>query len=445
MRIKIVALAVVVFCPFSLTVLGAQNLLEAGEGDYAPPLTIHSSSNTNALNFERYQNYVRVSVVRWYINKQGSFWTDRMASGTCEAKLGEEDYDVALGTYELSNDARTAPVFEKIIVDNRLWVDGNLEIKLFLQAIQKDTVLGGVLKSMAQTSLGIASSTAASHGSQLASGPYAPLVDAGKTLISSVQDILTKGPKPFPIFALENGIDFTIDLRDLHGAVNYILCFRGSKDLLTGGHVSFDEDKTDVLIGGNPLRDGAWVLIKIENRTVYDKRRPWESEAHTLQTSINSLMQFFSLHLITSSNALAKLLPTATETIVPAGSDKKTLGDQFQEVRALIESDDSLSYAERATETGKCFAVWKLAVTACQSNSPAVYTQGSAGLGVGLVSGNVPSDLLVSSAFVDSFRSTISNLKPVSSAITNLTTEQIWFKGHQVHAARVDIGKDDQS
>src|SRR3954464_8643310 len=49
------------------------------------------------------KHYLGVDAVAWYINKESSFFADRMASGTLQITLssGLEQYQAALGTFEL--------------------------------------------------------------------------------------------------------------------------------------------------------------------------------------------------------------------------------------------------------------------------------------------------------------------------------------------------------
>jgi hypothetical protein len=433
--------------------IAASGPTAAGQGEYVLPIIIPSPSNTNDMSFERYQNYVRVSVVSWYLNRQGNIWTDLMASGTCEAKVGDEDYNIALGTFELAGGAHMAPIVDKVVVDNRLWQSGDLEIKLFLQANKQDTALASVLKELASSSMGVASSAAVSYGSQLASGPYAPLVSAGQTMIKSVQDLLGQGPKPLPIFEVNNGFDYTKQLRDFHGGVNYILFFRGNANLVTPAAITIREDNggPTVLANGAPLLDGAWMLVKVENNTVYDKARPWEADAHKLRTDIKTLMQLFSAGLITSSNALKQLEPSSTDDIIAnQQSNNQTLGDRWANVDNEIAADSVISYVEQSTGRGKNDTVWTLALEACRSNDPTVYTKGISALHAGLAAGTTPNDTIVRTAFTQSFGSVATNLNAVmiergaTPAVNPAPTESsIWNKSSEVIKAKTALGNAD--
>jgi hypothetical protein len=414
---------------------------EAGEGNYEK-FWFPSTNNARNKKFERFNSYIRVSVVSWFVNKQSSYWTDRMASGTCEVTVGEEPYSIALGTFALDEGAYTAPIFDKVIVDNRLWVSGDLGIKVFLKANQSDTVLATVLKDMAQSSLGVASSSAATYGTQLASGPYAPLAAAGKTLITSVQNILSSGKKPLPIFDL-GGLDFTTALSLLEGEVNYVLLLRGNRSVVTKDKLAIVESGPNVrvLFNNNQLTDGAWMLLRVANETTYGKVRPWEEPSNALRLEIANLMGKVTNGLVSKIDALTLLLPTPVGTQPSAtGTKTKTLGDRVQELESQITNDTLLSVNERSSEDGKNTAVWYAAISACRADKPNNFAASVKSLENALKAGSVPEDPTMSHAFRSAAKSVTSTL-PNTIAPKISSDADLWKNNGEIQTKRSLQGK----
>src|SRR6185295_11565167 len=128
-----------------------------------------------------------------------------------------------------------------------------------------------------------------------------------------------------------------------------------------------DPKNIQVLSHGAPLRDGAWMLIKVVNESVYGRARTWEDDSDVLQVEIGGLMDQVKAGLLTSTQALAKLMPSGLEAkTAPAGAQSQTLGDRVIDLQSLISHDNALSKSERTTEFGKLTTVWALALAACK-------------------------------------------------------------------------------
>jgi len=150
----------------------------AGRGDHHYFL-LKSTDADKADNagLEAFQHYLGVDAVRWYVNKQSNILKDRMASGTVQVGLaGNEVYEVGLGTYELKGGARTAPVFARPILPNRVFQGGAISLKTFVRTMKQDTLLGGLLRDMSKASLEVVSGAI---GAATATGPLPMLVAAG--------------------------------------------------------------------------------------------------------------------------------------------------------------------------------------------------------------------------------------------------------------------------
>jgi hypothetical protein len=415
---------------------GAEKPVEAGDGNY-DRFWLPSSQNSSQDKFNRRDSYVRVSVVNWFANKDSSWWKERMASATCQVSLGDETYDVALGTLTLKGGAFTAPVFDKVIVDNRLWVGGDLKVKVFFKASQADTVLAGILRDMAKSSLGIASSAVEGYAAKAASGPYAPLLSAGQSLVSSVQSLISSAPKPLPIFELD-GFDVTAPtpLSDLRGKVNYLLLVRANLLLTTKDSIQIIEDGNvaSVLSNGMPLRDGAWMLLKIVNENVYGRARIWEDDSDALQIEIGELISQVKNRVVSKQDALSKLQPSNLEGRIKTPTKSQSLGDRILDIESLISHDRALSKAERTTESGKLTSVWSLAMAACKSTTPAAFANGTNNLFASLQSGTPPKNDIVRGAFRHSRLAIEAIDEPDSKGLgQGPTDEQIWKTGREIY------------
>jgi hypothetical protein len=93
---------------------------EAGQGEHRVYRVVPQDPNDTGKLTAR-NHYVGVEAVAWFINKESSWFTDRMASGTLDIKLagGLEHYQAALGTFELKRGSRIAPVFERPVIPDR--------------------------------------------------------------------------------------------------------------------------------------------------------------------------------------------------------------------------------------------------------------------------------------------------------------------------------------
>jgi hypothetical protein len=424
-----------------LLLCGAEKPFEAGEGEYARFWFPSPNNSAQDGGFVRRDNYVRVSVVSWFANKDSDWWKDRMVSATCQVTLGSEAYDVALGTLSLEGGAHTAPTFDKLIVDNRLWVEGSLSVKAFLRASQIDTVLAGILKDMAKSSLGIASTAVEGYASKAAAGPYAPLLSAGQTLVSTVQNLISKAPKPLVIFE-PDGFDVTAptSLSELRGKVNYLLLLRANPRLTTRDSIRIVEDPNgvvEVLSHGTPLKDGAWMLLRIAKESVYGRARTWEDESEALQLDITGLVDQLKAGIISNTQALAKLTPSTVEAKTSATTQFQTLGDRVVDLQSLISHDSALSKSERGTELGKLQAVWTLALAACRGNNPSLFSSGTNTLLSSLHSGALPKDPLIRNAFRQSSQAVTLIDDPGSRNVGSKSSDQeIWNIARQIQTER---------
>src|SRR4030042_7055504 len=90
---------------------GKSRRAEAGRGEHhIYKIVPHDAGDRAKLTAG--SHYVGVDAVSWFINKQGYWFSNRMASGTLEIKMagGSENYPGGLGALHLSGKSRISPV-----------------------------------------------------------------------------------------------------------------------------------------------------------------------------------------------------------------------------------------------------------------------------------------------------------------------------------------------
>lgn len=311
--------------------------LSAGKGQHRV-YTIRPANPSDTAKLTAGNHYVGVDAVAWFLNKESTWFANRMASGTLKVQLadGRESYEVALGTFELSGGSTIAPVFDKPVIPDRNYRGGVLTFTATLTALRKDTALAALLRSASRASLGVAAGMVATA---TVAGPAALLAAAGADLIQGVTGLLANGPKREPVFDF-SGLEATLRPEQLIGPEIYILFHRGSP---------LDESRLEVRVrglstfplhAGAPLDDGAWLLLRVRRSDEYSGVRPWQDEARTLRARIGGLVDDALAGLISTTDALAELAPS------PAGA--RTALDEYLRLRAVISADGVLSEREAA-------------------------------------------------------------------------------------------------
>jgi hypothetical protein len=335
----------------------------AGKGEHRVYRVVPQDPNDTGKLTAR-NHYVGVEAVAWFINKESSWFTDRMASGTLDIKLagGLERYQAALGTFELKGGSRIAPVFERPVIPDRNYRGGPITFGASLTAIKRDTALGGLLKSAANASLGIAAGMVATAG---IAGPATLLTAAGEELISGVQRVLTDtGEKREPLFDF-NGLEYNLFPEQVVGPAVFLLMHRG---------MLLDETKLTIkpqgqlllpYYNGVPLEDGAWLLLRVRRADEYSGVREWSEDARALRASITSLVNDVANGFRDKDEALKEFQPTTV------GS--KTLFDQFTKLRTIIYADGVLSEREASFNVGRLTTMIASASRAIRENNLAVY------------------------------------------------------------------------
>lgn len=314
---------------------------EAGEGEHRVYLVVPKNNDTAKLTARNH--YVGIDAVAWYVNKEGSWFTDRMASGTLEIKLsgGLESYNVALGTFELTGGSRTAPIFDRPVLPDRNYRGGQITFLAQLSAIKKDTALGGILKSAANATLGVA---AGMVSTATVAGPSKLLGAAGDEIISGVRTLLTStGEKREPLFDF-TGVEKSIRPEDVVGPEVFLLFHRGIQ--LQESQLTVNKSGQVLLpfYDNSPLDDGAWLLLRIRRSDEYSGVREWYEPVKQLRIKITNLVEDFFIQIVDKESALAEFAATST--------GGKTIMDEFLRLRSIIANDGVLSEREASFHIG---------------------------------------------------------------------------------------------
>jgi hypothetical protein len=283
-------------------------------------------------------HYVGIDAVAWYVNKESNWFKDRMASGTFEAKLssGLENYDVALGTFELKDGSKIAPIFDRAVVPDRNYRGGNITLHAQLSAIKNDTAMAGILKSAANATLGLTAGMVSTASAT--SGPSKLLAAAGGEIISGVKNLLSgTAEKKETIFDF-TGIEYTIRPDEIAGPEAYILFHRGAKlnenQLLIKKHGQLYLPFYNNIL----LNDGAWILIRIRRSDEYSGVREWYEAVKELRMRITSMVDAFFDGINDKDVAISDFQSTA--------SGGKTTMDEYLRIRSIIENDGVISERE---------------------------------------------------------------------------------------------------
>lgn len=335
--------------------------IEAGKGDHhvyrIMPTVTDDQTRLTAGN-----HYVGIDAVAWFINKQSSWFTDRISSGTLDIKLagGLEKYQSALGTFELKEGARYAPVFERPVLPDRNYRGGGITLAASLTSIKKNTAIGGMLMSAASASLNV---VAGMVQTATITGPAKLLTAAGEDLIGGVKKVLSEtGERREPLFDF-GGLEYTLQPDAVVGPQVFILLHRGAtlaeKDLT----VKNEGQLILPFYQGNLLDDGAWLLLRIRRSSQYLGAREWYDAARGLRSKLSNLVNDVGT-AITKEEALKRLKPSASGD---------SLFDEYARLRSIIQNDGVLSELEAGLHVGQLKAAIDAAQKAINESSPAIF------------------------------------------------------------------------
>jgi hypothetical protein len=226
-----------------------------------------------------------------------------------------------------------------------------------LSAIKKDAVIGSMLKSAANASLGI---VAGMVSAATLSGPPKILAAAGEDIISSVRKVLCDtGENREPIFDF-TGLEFAIRPEFIVGPQTFLLMHRGAALEEAELTVGTDGQLLMPFYNNVVLDDGAWLLLRVRRSDEYSGVREWFEDAKKLRGGIKSLVDDFEAGFLTKEEGLAQLKPSST--------GDKTLLDEFFRLRSVINNDGVLSEREAGLYVGQLYTAILAAKKAISSD-----------------------------------------------------------------------------
>lgn len=355
-------------------------ITSAGKGEHRYYILRHNKKS-DSVPFVPGVHYIGIDAVRWYVNKQGNFLTNRIASGTTSINLHNEKYQTGLGTYELKAGEYTAPVFDRPLLTNRVFRGGILTLRIFIQVINEDKLLKILLRDLAKTSLNI---TASAVNTVSSTGPPAILSEASKSLIKSVEKILTEGGKPKMVFD-PSGVEINIKPTELSGSEIFILVHRGQKlDSEKLNLRKIEHGNYEVSYENSLLEDGAWCLFKIRREDSYGFPRPWENESREVRNEIRNLFERWLLHGI-SKTKIAKILR-------PTNQSPPSIGDKVLSLTAQIRKDWALTELEAVYHASELQVRLKMAQDAVKADNAELYQNEGSRFENDLKQGKMPSN-----------------------------------------------------
>jgi hypothetical protein len=349
----------------------------AGAGEHHPYII---SPRPDNLPLTAQEHYLGVDTVSWYVNKESSWFTDRMATGilTISLAAGEERYDVSLGMYELQAGAKVAPIFNRPVLPERVFRGGTVTIRAQLNGMAKDTRIAKLIKSTASASLGVVGGMVQTAG---AGGPYAPLAAAGGALVGGLREVFDTGDAKLRLFD-PDGMEITFRGNQILSKETYLILHRGAAlnreklEVDTGGDVPV------VLHDGEPLRDGVWLLLRIRRVSEYPIERVWYPQFRKWTSDIVGLVDDLKNLVITKDGAMTALSPGSEAT--------PTIYDVYRRLRDQILNDGVLTQAEATGYAGTLSNYRRLAVSAIQNAQYDKFFEGLMNLRTGLEQGRAP-------------------------------------------------------
>lgn len=312
------------------------NSTRAGEGEHSVYRLVAPNSDVLGPIREN-EEYLALDACSWFVNESESWFQKRTASGTLRIGIsaGAEQYDAALGTFDLANGTRVAPIFDRSVLPNRRYIGGSISISVALRSLKRDTALTTILKRAASASLGIVAGMVetASHA-----GPRQMLSSAGGELVKGISEALSGSSEgQEPLFA-GDGIECTIAPERFDRREMYLLLHRGSSLDPEGLRVGRAGEMHLVSHNGAMLDDGVWILLRLKRSQRYSGYRGWSDAEHALLGRLDDIRDTVAAGLTSPAEALAQL---------KSGADgHETVFDQFVSTRQMIREDGVLTVGE---------------------------------------------------------------------------------------------------
>jgi len=350
---------------------------EAGRGEHhIYKIVPHDASDQAQLTAG--SHYVGVDAVSWFINKKGSWFSNRLAAGCLHIKMGggSENYPVSLGAFNLSGGSRIAPVVEKPILRDRSYRGGPISFCAMLCAVNKNDVVHGMIKSATEASLEIVYGMVETA---TLTGPTGVLCAASEDIIGNVQKVLTDTSLKCETIFDFSGLEYNLPPEAMVGPQVFVLFHRGAnldaRELSVKHGVDLDKPglsvkpQSQILMPyyeNAPLEDGAWLMLRIRRCNEYSGFRSWFSDVGELLSRIKRLVDDVKAGAITENHGLAQLRRSRI--------GDKTIVDEFFRLRSIICNDGVISEREAAAQVGLLYIAILAAKDAIQNLNPKILT-----------------------------------------------------------------------
>jgi hypothetical protein len=327
--------------------------LEAGTGDYDSHLLYPKGCDNLPLRMQ--EHYIGVDAVSWYVQKESGFFKKLSASGTLKLSVAGESYEVGLGLYELADGAKSAPIFDRPVLPERVFRGGPITVSARITAIGRDQVVGRLLKATASSALGVVKGMVQTAG---VAGPALPLAEAGATLMGGVRQLLDEQPKDQQLLS-EGGIERSITPDRILGEQTYLLLRRGGRLKESQLSVVREGSLDAPHYNGEPLRDGAWLLLRFRRVAEYPLQRDWYPQVRKLITDLIGLVDDVKAGTIAKEQA--------TSSLKPGSESQPSMYDEYRRLRSIVLSDGVLTQAEAGGYAATLAEIRRLATTAILS------------------------------------------------------------------------------
>jgi hypothetical protein len=351
----------------------------AGSGEHKAYLVVHDDADGDELPLTAQEHYIGIDAVSWFVNKEASWFRDRMAVGTLSIMLaGDERYEVGLGTYELKAGATTAPIFGRPVLPERVFRGGTITFRVVLSGLARDTRLARLIKS---TSIAALSVVGGLVQTAALSGPSAPLSTAAGTLVGGIREILDEQEEKMRIFDA-SGFEITLRPIQLVGKETYVLLHRGAPLDRAKLAVSRNEAVPSLTYDNQLLRDGAWVLLRLRRESQYPIERDWFQLFRRWLNSVDSLVDDVQNGVVSKEEAL--------NTLRPGLEAAPTVYDRYRNLRDQILNDGVLTQTEAAGYSLTLSKYRRLAATAISTGNDLIFRGGVQALCDGIAEGQAP-------------------------------------------------------
>jgi hypothetical protein len=306
------------------------------------------------------KDYIKVDAVSWYVNRQGNFFVNRMVAGTLEFRINGQDFSTVLGSYDLRQGQRTAPVFDQPIVPWVAYQGGDLMLRAYIRGTQQNTAAGDLLSKMAVASLTVVAGAIEAETGGLAT---MALVAAGSTLTKGASSMLSSNtPKTIQIFeSFQVNVDLSSQFK---GKERYVVVHRGNDDIRESDlSIVLGKSGAEVQCNSSFFDDGAWILFRIQKSDVYTGNpRPWFDEAESVKNSIEELISYWQTKSLDVDSVATALVPT--------GKEPANVGDKYMSICRRIRADLVLTRIDRTAKVGGVRTFYEAAQAAVEAKDP---------------------------------------------------------------------------